>query len=57
MQTSPLSLFNRKAQAWEDSHGKVEKVMKQVMFLPHEILASFSNSGNLHRMTGDKANL
>jgi hypothetical protein len=37
---------------WEDSHGKVEKEMKQVIFLPHEILGSMVGAGRLDLVAG-----
>lgn len=38
-----------------DSHGSVEKEMKQSILLPHEIVGSFHSSGKLDLMTGNQA--
>ena len=37
---------------WEDSHGAELKDMKQVMYLPHEIVGSFYKAGCMEFMKG-----
>ena len=48
--TIPLQCASIKV--WEDSHGEVEKDMKQVLFLPHEILGSMISAGRLDLVAG-----
>lgn len=48
--TIPLQCAGIKV--WEDSHGEVEKDMKQVLFLPHEILGSMISAGRLDLVAG-----
>lgn len=41
-------------EAWEDSHGSEEKVMMQVLFLPHQILGCLAAAGKMELVAGDE---
>ena len=42
----------QRVEVWEDSHGTGEKILKQVVFLPHQILGSLFQAGKRDLVAG-----
>lgn len=42
----------QRVEVWEDSHGTEEKILKQVVFLPHQILGSLFQAGKRDLVAG-----
>lgn len=48
-----MAFTHRLDEVWEDSHGTEEKIFKQVLFLPHQILGSLFQAGRRDLVAGN----
>ena len=48
-----MAFIYQHGEVWEDSHGTEEKILKQVIFLPHQILGSLFQAGKRDLVAGN----